>query len=237
MTSTPVTPDPATGSATGAATGPVEITVRGHARRRQAPELATVLVEAAADGEDRDAVLAQVTRACAAVAQDLGRLGDVVTAWSADQVQVWSSTPVDSLDRPIRQQHHASALTRATFRADAAVGSLVQSLLRHRDIRVQGLTWELSDPTHTALLDTVHTEAVADAVARAGRYAAALGLGEVRCVAVADEGLLGAGPTGGGGGMMLAKARFADHGPDGGLVFTPAEIEVAGTVDARFSAR
>lgn len=216
---------------------PVEITVRGRARRRQAPELAVVILEAGADGEDRDDVLRRVTDATAAVTRDLGAFGDAVVAWTSDQVQVWSSTGVDQLDRPVRQQHHAVATTRATLRADAAVGTLVQSLLRHRDLRVPGLSWELTDATHLALLDAVHTDAVADAVARAGRYAAALGRHDVRCVALADEGLLGAGGVGGPVEMMLAKGRFADHAPDGGLEFTPAEIEVAGTVDARFLAR
>jgi uncharacterized protein len=86
-------------------------------------------------------------------------------------------------------------------------------------------------------LRNARSEAVRDSVPRAQQYADALGLGEIRPIAVADAGMLAPGPqphTGAGPGYLRAAAAAPMGRVD--VELAPQDIEVSVAVDARFEA-
>jgi len=91
------------------------------------------------------------------------------------------------------------------------------------DTALHGPHWRVSrgHPVH----DQVRADAVADALARARGYAAALGAGLTGLVELRDAG------TGGGG--RLAKASFAMAAP--ALELQPGPVEVHGSVEMTFT--
>jgi uncharacterized protein len=99
----------------------------------------------------------------------------------------------------------------------------------------------LTSVTETAVTAEVRSRAVKDAVAKASVYAQSIGLGSVTATAIADPGMLGDTPAGGGGIQHMAersmmKASF-DSGGGEPLALKPQQIEVSASVDARFVAR
>ena len=100
---------------------------------------------------------------------------------------------------------------------------------------MDGIEWALTEKTKAATVADVRTRAVEDARRKATTYAEALGLADLRCVAVADPGMLGD-HSSGGGATPLAYSRAAAAEGAGGLSFTPEDIAVSAAVDARFLA-
>ena len=84
---------------------------------------------------------------------------------------------------------------------------------------------------------TARRAAVADALERAQAFAAALGLGNLAPVALADPGMLGD-QAGSAADRMIEVASLRTMKDAGGeLAFTPRDIELRAAVDARFVAR
>jgi uncharacterized protein YggE len=79
----------------------------------------------------------------------------------------------------------------------------------------------------------VRTRAARDAVTRAQEYADALGLGQIRPVAIADAGMLGKRPE---NGPSVAYMRASAVGGAPEVELVPEHIEVSAEVDARFVA-
>ena len=101
---------------------------------------------------------------------------------------------------------------------------------------MDGIEWALTEKTKADTVADVRTRAVEDARRKATTYAEALGLADLRCVAVADPGMLG---DHGSGGRRDAtwRTRGLPHAEGaGGLSFTPEDIAVSAAVDARFAA-
>ncbi len=82
----------------------------------------------------------------------------------------------------------------------------------------------------------MHTAAVHDAVTRAQRFSDALGLGPVRPVAIGDAGMLGRSPEGSSSPLAMRAMAAPKGGGAAELDFSPADIEVAVSVDAKFVA-
>jgi uncharacterized protein YggE len=100
--------------------------------------------------------------------------------------------------------------------------------------RVGHVEWALTTDRRDDLLRGVRTEAVKDAARRAQQYADALGLGEVRPLAIADSGMLGTASRAGGGYEIAPVGRAMSVGSAPEIEFEPEDIEVSATVDARF---
>ena len=215
-----------------------EITVRGSYSAFQPPERGTVHATIAFEGPAMEPVYDRVARDLESVkasiipmkSEDQG----AVTWWSAEQLRTWSNRPWNKDGKQLPLLHHASVAVEVKFRDFAALSRWVgEHTANTEGFRVSSVQWALTVNRREALLKEVRTRAVQDAVRRAQQYADALGLGEIRPVAIADAGMLGANlnPEGGHGAAFL-RATAAGGGADVELV--PEHIEVAAAVDARF---
>lgn len=215
---------------------PVEFVVRGAAVRRHAAELGTVIgaVEAA-DADPRTAI-DRVRTGIGAVADSLATLReDGGVRWSAGELRTWVEQPWSADGTPQTVVHHASCGFSAAFEATDAPGAWLGDRLGRGDgFVVHQVAWELAAATRATLEREVRAEAVQEAVRRARDYAVALGLDSdrVRPVVVADAGLLSGAASGG----EQPLFRLAASAEGAGVPLDPAEVEVAGSVDARFVA-
>jgi hypothetical protein len=214
----------------------VEITVRGSYSAFQPPERGTVHATIAYEGPAMEPVYDSVARDLEAVKTSVipmksGEHGPV-TWWSAEQLRTWSNRPWNQDGKQLPLVHHASVALEVKFRDFAALTRWVgEHVANTEGFRVSRVEWALTVQRREALLKEVRTRAVHDAVRRAQQYADALGLGEIRPVAVADAGMLGARPENRSEAAYL-RAAAAAGGPDVELV--PEHIEVSAAVDARF---
>jgi uncharacterized protein len=217
-----------------------EITVRGTFSAFQAPERGTVHATISYEGPEMQPVYDRVARDLEAVKASITPLHDrdhgAVTSWSAEQLRTWSNRPWNKDGKQLPLVHHASVGVEVKFRDFAVLSRWVgEHVANTAGFRVSHVEWALTEARRDELLGQVRTRAVRDAVTRAQQYADALGLGEIRPVAVADAGMLGANlqPEGGHG---VAYLRAAAAAPAGGtdVELVPEDIEIAATVDARF---
>jgi uncharacterized protein len=216
------------------------ITVRGAAREEHAAERAVVRVGVAHDGPRREPVVAAATATADRVRSGLEPLAAAgsVSTWSSDRVAIWSDRPWNADGRQLPLVYHASVAFSATFVAFDELARWVEEVGRLDGVDVGSITWELTDATRDAVLERVRTRAVQDAQARALVYARAAGLGSVRAAAIADPGLLASPEPGmpAPAGMPMARAFAAKDASGPSLAFTPADLEVAAEVEARFTA-
>jgi uncharacterized protein len=215
-----------------------EITVRGSFSAFQPPERGTVHATIAYEGPAMEPVYHRVARDLQAVKESIAPLHEAnhgpVTWWSARDLRTWSNRPWNKDGKQLPLVHHARVDVEVKFLDFAALSRWVGGHVRDIDgFRVSHLEWTLTVKRREDLLRQVRTRAVQDAVSRAQQYADALGLGEIRAVAIADAGMLGAGlhPEGGAG-VAYLRAAASGGAPDVELV--PEDIEVSATVDARF---
>jgi hypothetical protein len=224
------------------------ITVQGSHTARVRAEHAIVRARAAFDGPDREAVLTRASKLADEMSDALRALEDEergpVLRWDGDGVQVWSDRPWNDQGAQLPLVHHAAIGVRAVFVDPDPLARWVEEFGGREGATVDGVEWRLSPETERRALDDARAEAVADAVAKAGSYAASLGRGAVTAVAIADPGMLDpAGPGGGGFGfgfgdapVPAARAAKFDASGGGALELTPGEVEVTVRVDARFGA-
>ncbi|MBC7725924.1 MAG: SIMPL domain-containing protein [Burkholderiaceae bacterium] len=225
------------------------ITVQGRFQAAHPPERATLTLSVQWDGADRDAVYAATTASADEVRSRLQPV-DAATGplirFSSDSVQLWTERPWNQDGRTLDPVFHA----RVGFIVVFAVGSPASpgpgtgALARFVDevagiagVSVGGIDWALTDASRSAALAEVRSRAVKDAVAKASVYAQSIGLGTVRAIALADEGMLdgkGATPSGHGAELMRMSAGAASASPP--LSLAPEEIRVEAVVDARFVA-
>jgi uncharacterized protein len=215
-----------------------DITVRGTYSAFQPPERGTVHASIAYEGPAMEPVYEQVVRDLESVKASIipMKSGDdgPVTWWSAEQLRTWSNRPWNSDGKQLPLVHHASIAVEVKFRDFTALSRWVgEHTANTAAFRVSSVEWALTVNRREALLKEVRTRAVQDAVRRAQQYADALGLDEIRPVAIADAGMLGAhlNPATSQGAAFL-RAAAAGSGADVELV--PEHIEVAAAVDARF---
>jgi len=218
----------------------IEITVRGSFAAFQPPERGTVHASIAFEGPAMQPVYDRVARDLEAVKASITPLhgpdDGAVTWWSAEQLRTWSNRPWNKDGKQLPLVHHASVGVEVKFRDFAVLSRWVGQHVADTDgFRVSHVEWALTEARREELLGQVRTRAVRDAVTRAQQYADALGLGEIRPVALADAGMLGASlqPEGGHGvGFLRAAGMSPAGGTDVELV--PEDIEISAAVDARF---
>jgi len=216
------------------------ITVRGSATARYAPEHAIVTGAVGFDGGDRDLVLNAATLTSDGLTARLEQLTDAsrgpVTRWSAQDIHVWSERPWSAQGTQLDPVFHAQLAFTATFTDVDALSTWVDDHARIEGVAIHGVSWGLSPEAERAALRDVRAAAVRDARERAEAYATSLGLGHVQPIAIADPGMLGDAPGEGGEPQLFKAAMAADvAGPQ--LQFTPSDLEIAASVDARFAAR
>lgn len=228
-------------SATGAET---VITVQGAAWSDLEPEQCILRFTIATDGPERAPVLERATAALDAVSATIAAMHDPdagpVTRWSADRVQVSTQRPWTNDGTRLPLVHHASVSGLAVVSDVQAVADLVDALGAHETASIDSLGWSLTDARLDLERSEVRTRAVADALAKAEVLAAAIGLGSVTAVALADPGMLDGGGSGGGPSPRMEKAMMMAmdaRSGGGGLSLRPELIRVEAAVDARFTAR
>ena len=213
-----------------------EITVRGSFSAFERPERGTVHATIAYEGPVMEPVYGRVARDLDAVKASIAPMDDkdngAVTWWSADQLRTWSNRPWNKDGKQLPLVHHASVGLEVKFRDFSALSRWVgEHVANTEGFRVAHVEWALTAKRREALEKEVRTRAVRDAVTRAQAYADALGLGQVRPVAIADAGMLGK-RTESGPSTAYMRAGAVGGAPDVELV--PEQIEVSAEVDARF---
>ncbi|GIT79480.1 SIMPL domain-containing protein [Leifsonia sp. LS1] len=216
------------------------ITVLGEHEQKRTAEHGSVRVRVMYDGSSRHETLALATQRHAELVAGLRELeeaaGGPLLRWSSDQVRVWGDRPWSQSGEQLPIVHHAELGLRAEFAEATAVSDWVSAVTLREGVSVDGVEWMLSDETREALVDEVSRLAVEDAVATARRYASALGLTELRPVALSDPGLLGdAGAPPRSPTPLGARTMSADTA-GGALALAPEDIHVAVQVHARFAA-
>jgi uncharacterized protein len=217
----------------------VQISVRGKAEVRVPPEWVTVSLTVQAEGSDRAPVLAAVGAAEAAVRAEIGPLFSPehgpISWWTGDQLRTWSERPWQEPGRRLPPTHYATMEHQVRFVDFTALGEWLARVAVLDGVTVGGLEWGLPAERMDELTERARAEAVNDAQRRAASYAAALGLGAPRPVAVADAGMLGRHfqPE---GFERAADLSFSAKGGPGRVDLTTQDVVVTAAVDAQFLA-
>jgi uncharacterized protein len=206
---------------------PRRLVVNGTGEASARPDVAVIAAGVVVQAETASAALAGNTRAMNAVLEQLRGSG-----LPAEDVQTsqFSLTPVFDNRRPEPQTpappeivgYQVSNQVTARVRALDRLGAILDALVTAGANSINGPWFEIADPEQ--LEGEARDAAVADAVARAKRYAAAAGvtLGEV--IAIEDGGAY-APPRP----MMRAEAMSAD------VPIAPGQTEVSASVTMTFA--
>ena len=217
------------------------ITVAGSGRLRHDPERARVRIGLGFEGSKRDSVLAATRAAHESLTGSLETLleqeGGPVITWHSEEIRVWGQRPWSQDGTRLPVEFHSAVFVDAEFDDFEALSEWIDVVSIREGIAVDGIEWLLSADTEARLQGSARHDAITDALTKAREYAAALGLGGIRPLSIADAGLLDdqpapAAPRMGGG--MMAMAKSAPSG--GGMELRPNEIVVEATVHARFAA-
>ncbi|GAB4081896.1 SIMPL domain-containing protein [Modestobacter muralis] len=195
------------------------VVVRGEAVAEVLPDAADLTVTVEVRDRRRDAALTRLAERQRSLTDLLeaarGDLAGVVTDAVAAYPEAGDGSRVSG--------HVAVTTTRVRMADVAAAGELAVAVATLPDTSLHGPHWRVSrgHPVH----QQVRGEAVADAVARARAYAAALGCRLTGLVEVRDV------DTSGGG----SARAFAMAGGGPQLDLQPAPVEVHGQVEATFT--
>jgi len=216
----------------------VTITVRGESETRIAPERATIQVTVRAEGAERGSVvertmvLAEPIRTSIAERHD----GGPVIEWSSKRLAVRAERPWNDQGKQLAPVYYASIDFSATFIEASELSIWVSEISPWDGVDVGWVNWHLTPQTRADIEREVASSAVGVAVQRAEAYAAALGLGTVSPVEIADTGLISRAQAPSSKGMMARGVAFAaSTGP--AMEYEPEDIVVSATVEARFTAR
>ena len=213
---------------------PLEVTVRGRARRRYPAERATVSLAANIEGTDRETVYRRAVELQQPLTADLERLHpDAVSRWSSDQLRVFSFRPYSEKGkRPL--MYRVAIKVEAEFTDFEQLSAFLDRWATQDGVEVGGTDWDVSEDNRRTYEAALRADAVADATAKAQAYATAAGRGAVTAVQLADPGMLTddrpvARP-------MMARMASAPAGAPPVLEVRPDDIELEVAVDARFVA-
>ena len=218
---------------------PTTIAVTGRAEERIAPELGAVTLSVGAQGATRDDVFARTSAAHERLLAELRGLdaSGALDTWSAGQLRIWSYRPWNSEGRQLPLVHQANADVEVIFTDLSRLGEWVGEAATTSELTIGGVDWRLTDATRRRVQEAAQRGAVADAVAKARVYAAALGLGEPAPVELADHGMLSVQPLAAAAPTALMMRTAADVGSGMPTTeFAPAQLVIEASVDARFTA-
>ncbi|WP_435744327.1 SIMPL domain-containing protein [Microbacterium sp. PMB16] len=217
----------------------VTVTVRGEHEARIAPERATVRVSVRAEGPERTSVVEHVMRLAEPVRRSITERADAGTVvdWTSKRLSVRAERPWNNDGKRLAPVYYASIDFTATFAEASELSIWVSDVSPWDGVEVGWVNWHLTPETIARVEGEVAAQAVGVAVARAQAYAAALGLGEVTPLEIADVGLISTGPPAPALEMMKSRAGAfsADAAP--AMEYEPDEIVISATVEARFLAR
>ncbi|MFF5079849.1 SIMPL domain-containing protein [Actinoplanes sp. NPDC000266] len=198
------------------------IVVRGEAFREVPPEQAVISVSVSARDRDRETVVSRLLERSA----ELRAVLDSESGLERESggVQVFPELKRGS-ERVVA--YSGNVETRVTVTDFEALGALLLRLAGLEFASVSGPWWQLRPGSKAG--GDVRREAIADALARAREYAAAVGARIDRLVEIADEGV-GGGPM-----MMRAEAAGFDMARDagGGFELDPQRQTVQAAVTVR----
>lgn len=214
------------------------ISVTATAEERIDPELGAVQLSVGASGAERQHVVERTNAAHERLLGEVRALeaSGVLDRWSAGQLRVWSHRPFNSEGKQLPVVHESRGEIEVVFRDLAALSAWVSESAAGDDVSVGGVDWRLTDATRDRVRESAQRRAVAEAVAKAGVYASALGLGSPAPVELADSGLLDTHPSPVVPMMAARSAKFAFDAAGPSTEFVPAQLVVQATVEARFTA-
>lgn len=168
----------------------VEITVCGEAVERASAERATVTVQSRWSADTAEEALRVVSRAHAGVVDDARTHEEAGRAesWRADRVWLSHHHEWVGDDKARRLVHTANATVTITFTDFEALGTWIGQLGVEDAHEVGQIAWSLSEQTERERGRAARSRAVADALERAGDYAAAAGLGTPAVSAIREPG-------------------------------------------------
>ena len=206
---------------------PRRLVVTGTGEARARPDVAVISAGVVVQADTASAALAENSRAMNAVLEQLRAAG-----LAAEDVQTsqFSVTPLYERPAPERETtapprivgYQVSNQVTARVRDIDRLGAVLDALVGAGATNIDGPSFEIADPEQ--LLGEARDEAVADALAKARRYAAAAGveLGEILAI---EEGGAYAPPRP----MMRAEAMAAD------VPIAPGQSELAASVTMTFA--
>lgn len=219
----------------------VTIAVIGEAEIHHPAERGTVRLTIGAEGVNRDEVVRQATALHADLCASIVTLHDAdagpVTWWANDQLRVWGQRPWSQTGEQLPVVHHSAASFTVKFRDFAALSLWASNSSERTGVTIDGVSWDLTEPTRKRLTSEVQQNAVRAAVEKATIYANSLGLAGVTARELSDPGLLSknaGAPSGGGAAMFAVRSAAASVGNTAEL--KPEEITLEATVHARFTA-
>lgn len=218
----------------------VIITVRGEHETRSAPEEGVAQLHVRAEGPERGPVVERIAALAQPLRDDLAARKDAgsIVDWTSQRVSVWSQRPWNNDGKQLALVHYASVELTATFTDFVALSWWISEIADRDGVEVSGVQWRLTPETHAAIERDTASHAVDVAVARAGAYARAIGLSDVRPLEIADLGLLTRNESAPSPEPMMlrAVAMGANSGSSPAMEFQPEDITVSSAVEARFAA-
>lgn len=220
------------------------ITVQGRYSAYYPAERATIRLSAHLEGDHRETVFGATAGSAERIRTLIGRSHDreagPITSFSSDSVQVWTEKPWNTAGDQLPAVFHSRVQFSVTFDDFVELAAFVEQIAAIDGATAGSLTWALTDSSRASRIAEVRSRAVKDAVAKAAIYAQSIGLGTVRAVAIADEGMLGdTGPGSASAHSDLRAMRMTgapDQGSGPSLELTPEDIQLEAVVDARFVA-
>lgn len=218
----------------------VTVTVRGEHEAHVAPERATVRVAVRAEGPERTEVVDRVMRLAEPLRESITTRADAGTLvdWTSKRLAVRAERPWNNEGKRLAPVYYASIDFTATFAEASELSIWVSDVSPLDGVEVGWVDWHLTPETRSRVESEVAAQAVGVAVARAGAYAAALGLTDVTPREIADVGLISSARPEAAAPLLKARgaaAFAADAAP--GMEYEPEEIVISATVEARFVAR
>jgi hypothetical protein len=191
-----------------------------------APDMATINLGVATEGQTAQAALAENGRRMAALIQALRRAGVAERDIQTTNVSVYPQQQYRDGQPPLVTGYQANNSVSAQVRNINNVGRVIDAAVAAGGNTVNGVSFSHQDPE--AQLDIARRDAIAEARRRATLYAEALGMSVARIVAVSEGGGF-APPV-----MPMAMERMAasDATP-----VAPGQLETNVTVNVTFELR
>jgi uncharacterized protein YggE len=177
------------------------IVVRGEASREVPPELAVFSVSVTVRGHDRSAVVTKLADRSDELRAALDAYGDAIERRVTGNVRVHPEFQKNSM-RP--SGYSGVVETSVTVTDFDTLGEMLPRLAVLDQVSIYGPWWQLRPGSRAG--SDVRRAAIADALARAREYAAAVGSQVADLVEIADEGVGGMEMAGGFAAMRSAPA-------------------------------
>ena len=219
------------------------IRVRGTYERFYPPERGTVVIRLGLEGPTKPPVTAAMTglikQMTDLVKKDHHPSSGPITWYSQSQMHNSSYRPWNKDGTIMPLVYRSGADLKVKFSDLGRLFSFVESVSDIDGVDVQHIEWALTQASRRKAVDAAQVEAVKDAVAKAERYAEAVGLHTVTPRVMADPGLLTDGASRGDadpGNRAFMANRERGAGGASGMEFKPEDIAIECTVEAEFEA-